>query len=86
MQLIGLAAAVVGIWGKLNQKNYVAIADSSSQFIEVFIPIIAVGMFMLIIGVVGIVGAIFASTKFGRIVIGLVSWGGVCMCVHTTCL
>ena len=65
---------IIGIWANVNGRNYITITDNHGQFTEVSILIIVVGLFVLIIGGVGVVGAIFASTIFGRIVLGLVSW------------
>ena len=73
MQLLGLCVMIIGIWANVNGKNYVDITDNASQFTQVSVLVIVLGLFVLIIGAVGVVGAIFASTVFGRIVLGLVS-------------
>ncbi len=66
---------VVGIWANVAGKNYVDVTGSSSHIVELSVLTIILGIFVLIIGVVGTVGAIFASTIFGRITLGLVSAG-----------
>ena len=73
VQLLGLAVMIIGIWANVNGNNYVDISDDTSQFTQVSVLIIVLGLFVLIIGAVGVVGGIFASTVFGRIVLGLVS-------------
>ena len=68
-----MAVLGIGIWAKIEGQNYVIITDNSSQFTEVAVLVIVVGLFVLIVGGVGVVGAIFANTIFGRIVLGVVS-------------
>ncbi len=65
---------VVGIWANVAGKNYLDVTDSS-HIVELSVLTIILGIFVLIIGIVGTVGAIFASTIFGRITLGLVSAG-----------
>lgn len=64
---------IIGIWANVEGKNYVVITDNSSQFTEVSVLIIVLGLFVLLVGGVGVAGAIFASTMCGRITLGLVS-------------
>ena len=65
--------------------RYFDIADNSSAFLSVSVLLIIIGVFVAIIGIVGTVGAIFASTVFGRVILGLVSklsdlnWCGSCV-------
>ena len=70
---MGLCVMIIGIWANVNGNNYVDITDNASQFTQVSVLVIVAGLFVLIIGAVGVVGAIFASTVFGRIILGLVS-------------
>ena len=72
-QLLGLIVMIIGIWAKVDGQNYVVITDNSSQFTEVAVLVIVVGLFVLIVGGVGVVGSIFASHSFGRIILGVVS-------------
>ena len=86
VQLLGLAVMIIGIWANVNGKNYIDIADNTSQFTQVSVLMIVLGLFVLIIGAVGVVGGIFASTNFGRIILGVVSVMGhvfarMCACV-----
>lgn len=69
---------VIGIWANVNGKNYIAITDNHTQFTQVSVLVIVVGLFVLIVGGIGAVGGLFASTVFGRIVLGLVSTYSFC--------
>lgn len=62
---------IIGIWANVEGKNYIVITDNSSQFTEVSVLIIVLGLFVLLVGGVGVAGAIFASTMCGRITLGL---------------
>ena len=55
----------------MNGLRYFEIADNSSAFLSVSILLIIIGVFVAIIGIVGTIGAILASTVFGRILLGL---------------
>jgi len=61
---------ILGIWAHVNGGQYFEIADGSTQFSSVTVFLIIIGVFILIIGGIGTVGAIFASTVFGRITLG----------------
>jgi len=56
----------------VNGGQYFVIADGSTQFSSVTVFLIIIGVFILIIGAIGTVGAVFASTVFGRITLGFV--------------
>ena len=64
---------ILGIWAKLNGKDYVDITEDTSSYTQFSVLCIVVGLFVLILGSVGTVGAIFASTIFGRITLVVVS-------------
>ena len=57
---------------QVNGRQYFEIADGSTQFSNVTVLLIVIGVFILIIGAIGTVGAICASRVFGRITLGLV--------------
>ena len=75
-------------------RQYFDIVDNASEFTSVGVLLIVVGLFVMILGVIGVVGGIFATTVFGRITLGLVSvsmHGSICsmsvftrmhICVH----
>ena len=67
---------IIGIWANVNGKNYVVITDDGGQFTEVSVLIIVVGLFVMMVGAVGVGGAIFAHTMCGRITLALVSGEG----------
>ncbi|CAI7998343.1 CD63 antigen [Geodia barretti] len=56
------------IMGK-GSKEFFLIADDDTEYTQVSVLLIVVGIFVLIIGVVGAVGALFASKAFGRIIL-----------------
>ena len=72
-QLLGLAVMIIGIWANVNQKKYVSISDDSGGIDQVSVLMIVIGIFVLIVGAVGTVGALFAGYLFGRIILMLVS-------------
>ena len=63
----------LGAWAKANGRSYFEIADNASQFTQVPVLLIILGIFVALVGIVGAVGALFSGTIFGRIVLGLVS-------------
>ena len=56
-----------------DSKTYFAITNSNAGITQLSVLLIIVGLFIMIVGAVGTVGAIFASTVLGRITLGLVS-------------
>ena len=64
---------------QVDNQVYFEITKNSSVS-QLSILLIIVGLFIMIVGGIGSVGAIFASTIFGRITLGLVSQ---CMCMET---
>lgn len=70
--LFGFATMVIGIWAKVDNQVYFEITNNSSVA-QLSILLIIVGLFIMIVGGTGSVGAIFASTVFGRITLGLYS-------------
>ena len=57
---------------QVDNQVYFEITKNSSVS-QLSILLIIVGLFIMIVGGIGSVGAIFASTIFGRITLGLVS-------------
>ena len=56
----------------MDSQIYFEVANSSNVT-QLSILLVIVGLFIMIVGAVGTVGAIFARTVFGRITLGLVS-------------
>lgn len=54
-------------------KEYFDIAASQKVFSQTPVLLIVVGTFVLLLGIVGIIGSIFANTVAGRITLGLVN-------------
>jgi hypothetical protein len=67
--LLGLAVMIVGAWAKGDSRQYFTIASDDSEYTQVSVLLIVVGLFVLIIGIVGAVGALFASKAFGRVIL-----------------
>lgn len=67
--LLGLSVMIVGAWAEAQGREYFTITDDESDYTNVAILLIVVGIFVFIIGVVGAVGALFASKVFGRIIL-----------------
>ena len=55
-----------------NGDTYFDIAGDKGTVTQVPILLIVVGIFVLLLGIVGTVGGIFAGTPGGRIILGLV--------------
>ncbi len=68
-----MTVMIIGIWAKVNDKKYFEIADVKDEFNQITVLMIVVGVFILIVGAVGAVGALFGSYVFGRVVLVLVS-------------
>lgn len=69
--LLGLAVLILGSWAQVNGRQYFDIVDNASEFTGVGILLIVVGLFVMILGIIGVIGGIFATTVFGRITLGL---------------
>lgn len=67
--MLGLAVMIIGIWARVNEKKYFEIADNTQEFTDVTVLAIVLGIFILLIGFVGVLGAVFASNKFGRVIL-----------------
>ena len=54
-------------------NSYFDVVAGQDVFSQTPVLLIVVGTFVLLLGIVGIVGSIFASTVAGRIILGLVN-------------
>ena len=70
------------MYTQINDRVYFEVGQSDG-IAQLSILLIIVGLFIMIVGAVGLVGAIFASTIFGRITLGLVSNTRVSVCTIT---
>ena len=61
----------MGIWAHVNKDEYLDISSDTDHLTQIPILLIIVGVFVLLLGVVGTIGAIFAGTIGGRIILGL---------------
>lgn len=67
--LLGLCVMIVGAWAKADGRKYFTITNDHSVYTQVTVLLIVVGMFVLVIGVGGAIGALFASKVIGRIIL-----------------
>ena len=56
----------------MNNNIYFEIVAGDHQITQIPILFIVVGIFVLLLGIVGVVGAVCAGTLGGRIILGLV--------------
>ena len=71
---------------QVNDRTYFQISNNDS-IAQLSILLIIVGVFIMIVGAVGAIGAIFGNTIFGRITLGLVSSVVILTCtLCTSCL
>ncbi len=68
---MGLAVLIVGIWIKITADKIRVI--EGRNFTSVPVLIILLGLSVLIFGLIGATGGVFANTSFGRIVLFIVS-------------
>ena len=61
------------LFPQVNKDDSLDISDDTDYITQIPILLIIVGVFVLLLGVVGTIGAIFAGTIGGRIILGLVS-------------
>ena len=78
----GLHSVFIHKHMQADSRQYFTIADDNTEYTQVSILLIVVGIFVLLIGVVGAVGALFASKVFGRIILVIVSVAVYLSLVH----
>lgn len=69
--LLGFLVLVVGIWAKVKGDDYFNVISDNKDIVGVSVLLIVIGLFVVLLGIGGTAGAIFAGTVFGRIVIGV---------------
>ena len=57
---------------QVHGDSYLEITDNPATYEQIPILLIVVGIFVLLLGTVGVVGGLFANTIAGRIMLGLV--------------
>lgn len=80
LQLCGLAILITGAWALVGESTLIVIAQGNDEkFTGVPILLVVLGVFLMILSAVGIVGSIFNKTKWGRVLLIIVSftWKGV---------
>ena len=69
--LFGLSVLSVGLWVLLSEQQYYVITDGDPEFTRIPISLIAVGTFVSILALLGVVGGIFSENFCGRILLGM---------------
>ena len=70
ISLLGLLVLIVGIWAKVRGNDYTDVTNNH-DLDNVPVLLIVVGLFILLLGIAGTIGAVFAGTVVGRFIIGL---------------
>jgi len=68
--LLCLAVFVTGLWARLSERSYLAIADHPS-LTRTSVSVAVVGLCAVILGVIGIIGALLLKSILGRVVLSV---------------
>lgn len=71
VMICGLAVGGVGLWALESQKEYIIISADDAQLNRLPLSMIVAGIFIALLGVIGIVGGLFTRTITGRILLGV---------------
>ena len=71
VMICGLAVGGVGLWALESQKEYIIISDGEPQLNKLPLSMIVAGLFIAMLGLIGIVGGLFTRTITGRILLGV---------------
>lgn len=69
--VLGLLVGGAGLWAFLNQGNLLVISDGDPQLSKLPLSMMVAGVIVSLLGLVGVVGGVFARTVSGRILIGV---------------
>ena len=76
VQFCGLALLIVGAWALSGEKSLIVISQQSNdKFTGVPILLVVLGVFIILLAGVGVVGSLFNKTKWGRVLLIVVSQG-----------
>ena len=70
----GLAVTAVGLWGYHTQKDYITITDNDSELTRLPFSMMVTGVFVAVLGLVGVSGSIFSRTITGQTLLGVFSF------------
>ena len=70
----GLAVTAVGLWGYHTQKVYLTITENDSDLTRLPFSMMVTGVFVSILGLVGVTGSIFSRTITGQTLLGVFSF------------
>lgn len=68
--LFGLTVVAVGLWAFLEERGYFSISDGDPELTRLPVSMILVGLFVCILSLLGMFGALLIRTIGGRIFIG----------------
>ena len=68
--LFGLTILVVGLWSFLHERKYFTISDGDPELTRLPVSMIMVGMFVSVLSLLGMFGAVLIRTIGGRIFVG----------------
>ena len=70
----GLSVTAVGFWGYHTQKDYLSITDNDSDLTRLPFSMMVTGVFVSLLGLVGLTGSIFSRTLTGQTLLGVFSF------------
>lgn len=70
----GLAVTAVGLWGYFSQEEYLTITDKDTELTRLPFSMMVTGVFVAILGLLGVAGSIFSRTITGQTLLGVFSF------------
>ena len=67
----GLAITGTGLWGYLSQKEYLSITDNNTELTRLSFSLLVTGIFVTVLGVLGLIGSVFSRTIAGQTLLGV---------------
>ena len=68
--LFGLTVTAIGVWAFLQERSYFSISDGDPELTRLPLSLILVGMFVCLLSLLGMFGALLIRTIGGRIFVG----------------
>ena len=66
----GVAVTLIGFWSYQSQDEYISITDKSTELTRVPLASLVTGIFVVLSGIIGLVGSIFSRTIMGQTLLG----------------
>lgn len=70
----GLTVTAVGLWGYQTQKMYLTIVENNSELTRLPFSMMVTGVFVSVLGLIGLSGSIFSRTITGQTLLGVFSF------------